>query len=121
VRAWQQHTIAQARKFGHTRTLMGRYRPLPGVAPSNPRYVRSHAERAAINTPIQVSVSASASVSEIEGEGAAAVFGVLFTRVPFGGLNGCTSRCLRMQKQRGLAAGPDLKLFAIFVKLQLYV
>ena len=54
VRAWQQHTIAQARKFGHTRTLMGRYRPLPGVAPSNPRYVRSHAERAAINTPIQV-------------------------------------------------------------------
>ena len=53
MRHWQQYTIECARARGYTRTLMGRYRELPGIAASQPRMVRAHAERAAINTPIQ--------------------------------------------------------------------
>jgi len=41
---------AKAREFGYSQTLMGRYRILPGI---NERKTRGHAERAAINTPVQ--------------------------------------------------------------------
>jgi DNA polymerase I-like protein with 3'-5' exonuclease and polymerase domains len=34
VRQWQQYTIENARQKGYTRTLMGRYRELPGISPS---------------------------------------------------------------------------------------
>jgi len=52
VRDWQRNTIEEARRTGYTRTLMGRYRSLPGIT-SNNRAIRGHAERAAINTPLQ--------------------------------------------------------------------
>jgi len=52
VLAWQKQTIAKARETGATRTLMGRYRRLHGIN-SNKAYMRSGAERQAINTPIQ--------------------------------------------------------------------
>lgn len=52
VRDWQANTKAYARKFGITRTLMGRYRQLPEARSKNPKFV-GHAERASINTPIQ--------------------------------------------------------------------
>jgi len=52
VREWQANTKAYARKFGLTRTLMGRYRQLPDATGSNRSFVGS-AERASINTPIQ--------------------------------------------------------------------
>jgi DNA polymerase I len=52
VRAWQEATIARARETGYTRTLLGRYRPLPGITGRN-MGARGHAERAAINTPLQ--------------------------------------------------------------------
>ena len=52
VKHWQLDTIADAHRCLCTRTLMGRYRPLPLInAPS--RADRKHSERAAINTPIQ--------------------------------------------------------------------
>jgi len=47
---WQKKVKAEARRTGYTRTLMGRYRALPGI--SVPK-LRGHGERAAINTPIQ--------------------------------------------------------------------
>ena len=46
-------TKESARRTGATRTLLGRYRKLPGIAGTNGA-VRGHMERAAINTPIQV-------------------------------------------------------------------
>ena len=52
VRDWQAKTKAYARKFGVTRTLMGRYRDLPEAMADNRKLV-GHAERASINTPIQ--------------------------------------------------------------------
>jgi DNA polymerase I len=52
VREWQSMTKAYARKFGVTRTLMGRYRNLPEALSGN-RKLLGHAERASINTPIQ--------------------------------------------------------------------
>jgi DNA polymerase-1 len=52
VRDWQKNTKAYARKFGITRTLMGRYRQLPEALNANRRLL-GHAERASINTPIQ--------------------------------------------------------------------
>lgn len=52
VLEWQQKTIQEARRTGVTRTLMGRYRPLHGIN-DNAGAVRGHAERMAINTPIQ--------------------------------------------------------------------
>lgn len=52
VKRWQQATIQRALVTGSTRTLLGRYRPLPGISSSS-RAVRGHMERAAINTPIQ--------------------------------------------------------------------
>jgi len=52
VLAWQKMTIAEAKETGSSRTLMGRYRPLPGIN-SKAAGPRKHAERAAINTPVQ--------------------------------------------------------------------
>lgn len=52
VLKWQKDTKEFARRFGITRTLMGRYRQLP-EALSNNRKLIGHAERASINTPIQ--------------------------------------------------------------------
>lgn len=52
VRQWQVTTKQLARRYGVTRTLMGRYRDLPMAASRSP-VARGHAERAAINTPIQ--------------------------------------------------------------------
>jgi DNA polymerase-1 len=57
VRAWQAQAVQTARLFGYTRTLMGRYRRLPdAMLTSNAlaaKKAKAHAERAAINTPIQ--------------------------------------------------------------------
>ena len=53
VLRWQEQTIASAHETGATRTLMGRYRGLPDINARNGA-ARSHSERAAINTPIQV-------------------------------------------------------------------
>ena len=52
VKRWQQRTIEEAHHSGYTRTLMGRYRLLKGIN-GRDRPLRSHLERAAINTPIQ--------------------------------------------------------------------
>lgn len=52
VKQWQEQTVVRAREIGATRTLMGRYRPLPALRSPN-RTARNHAERACINTPIQ--------------------------------------------------------------------
>ncbi len=56
VKKWQQQTIKRAHDLGYTRTLMGRYRMLPDARSRN-RRARGHAERAAINTPIQGSAA----------------------------------------------------------------
>lgn len=52
VQEWQRNTIDTAHRTGWTRTLMGRYRLLPGIK-NGKRHVVEHLERAAINTPIQ--------------------------------------------------------------------
>ena len=52
VREWQQQTIMMAKQTGFTRTLMGRYRPLPDINSRN-KWKQGHMCRAAINTPIQ--------------------------------------------------------------------
>ncbi|CAM9468731.1 unnamed protein product [Chrysoparadoxa australica] len=52
VLQWQQNVIESARKGGYTRSLMGRYRKLPKINDAK-RGPRGHAERAAINTPVQ--------------------------------------------------------------------
>lgn len=52
VRTWQVNTKKYARKYGFTRTLMGRYRQLPEAMGKNLKFI-GHAERASINTPIQ--------------------------------------------------------------------
>jgi len=52
VRDWQANTKAYARKYGITRTLMGRYRQLPEAFSGNKRFI-GQVERASINTPIQ--------------------------------------------------------------------
>ena len=52
VREWQQRVLEEARRTKATRTLLGRYRDIPEISSSDFR-VRGHAERAAINTPIQ--------------------------------------------------------------------
>ena len=54
VLKWQTKTKAMARKHGITKTLMGRYRHLPGALEGKRnRKALGHAERASINTPIQ--------------------------------------------------------------------
>jgi len=52
VRKWQEETKETARNHGITRTLMGRYRDLPG-AQSRQMRIAGAALRASINTPIQ--------------------------------------------------------------------
>ncbi|KAG7398909.1 serine/threonine protein kinase, CMGC, dual-specificity [Phytophthora boehmeriae] len=57
VRHWQKMAIDTARKYGYTRTLLGRYRRLPDAMLTDDsmasKKAKGHAERAAINTPIQ--------------------------------------------------------------------
>jgi DNA polymerase-1 len=53
VKLWQQARHEEARKTGHVRTLLGRRRRLPEINDRS-RLKRSHMERAAINTPVQV-------------------------------------------------------------------
>ncbi len=52
VKAWIDKTIADARKDGYVRTLLGRIRYLPEIHSSNGA-MRGFAERTAMNTPIQ--------------------------------------------------------------------
>jgi DNA polymerase I len=52
VKRWQWKTIKEAHETGYTRTLLGRYRPLPDINSKDIR-MRAHSERAAINTPLQ--------------------------------------------------------------------
>lgn len=54
VLAWQQRTKDAARRTGRVHTMLGRHRDLPGI---NSRRLAGHAERAAINTPIQGSAA----------------------------------------------------------------
>jgi DNA polymerase I-like protein with 3'-5' exonuclease and polymerase domains len=54
VLAWQQDTRDRARRTGSVATMLGRHRNLPGI---NTRRLAGHAERAAINTPIQGSAA----------------------------------------------------------------
>ncbi|KAI9906221.1 hypothetical protein PsorP6_004573 [Peronosclerospora sorghi] len=57
VRDWQTKAIKTAQTYGYTRTLLGRYRRLPNAMLADDSVAskksRGHAERAAINTPIQ--------------------------------------------------------------------
>ncbi|RLN98662.1 hypothetical protein BBJ28_00014173 [Nothophytophthora sp. Chile5] len=57
VRHWQQQAMETARRYGYTRTLLGRYRRLPDAMLDDnsmaSKKAKAHAERAAINTPIQ--------------------------------------------------------------------
>jgi hypothetical protein len=52
VKNWQKRVLEEAKRTQTTRTLLGRYRDLPDIVSSDFR-ARGHAERAAINTPIQ--------------------------------------------------------------------
>lgn len=56
VRDYLEGVVAQARKDGHTSTIMGRRRYLPGLTSQN-RQVRESAERMALNAPIQGSAA----------------------------------------------------------------
>ena len=52
IRVWIETTLARVRTEGAVSTLLGRRRPLPEINSGNGR-IRSFAERAAVNTPIQ--------------------------------------------------------------------
>jgi DNA polymerase-1 len=52
VRQWIEATLAEARRTGMVKTLMGRRRLVPGLGEKN-RMLREAAERIAINSPIQ--------------------------------------------------------------------
>lgn len=52
VLEWQRGVKKHANKYGVTRTMMGRYRQIPDAMTKNMKAL-GHAERAAINTPIQ--------------------------------------------------------------------
>ena len=52
IREFMERTIAQAREAGYVATLTGRRRSFPDLTSSS-QVLRSNAERAAINTPIQ--------------------------------------------------------------------
>ncbi|MBC8366833.1 DNA polymerase I, partial [bacterium] len=56
IREWSNSILAQARADGFVSTIMGRVRPLAEINSSNGR-LRSFAERAAVNTPIQGSAA----------------------------------------------------------------
>ncbi|HCC47829.1 MAG TPA: DNA polymerase I [Elusimicrobia bacterium] len=52
VKEWSDRTMAEAKKTGQVATFTGRRRLLPELSASNP-HLRSFAERAAVNTPVQ--------------------------------------------------------------------
>jgi DNA polymerase-1 len=52
VKAWLDRVLAEARRDGWVRTLFGRRRRVPDLSSRNPA-LRSAAERAAVNHPIQ--------------------------------------------------------------------
>jgi DNA polymerase I len=52
VKAWIEKTLAEARRDGYVRTLLGRIRYLPEIQSTNGS-MRGFAERVAMNTPIQ--------------------------------------------------------------------
>lgn len=56
VRRWLDQTLAEARRTGEVRTLLGRRRPMPELQSADGR-VRSQAENAAVNTPVQGSAA----------------------------------------------------------------
>lgn len=56
VREFLDQTVEQARRDGYVRTILGRRRWLPGLTSGNGA-LRSFAERAAINTPLQGSAA----------------------------------------------------------------
>ena len=56
VRAWIDRTLEEARERGYVETLAGRRRRTPDIASANSR-IRSAAENAAVNTPIQGSAA----------------------------------------------------------------
>ncbi|MDA1314049.1 MAG: DNA polymerase I [Acidobacteria bacterium] len=56
VKKYMEDAVAQARKTGRTRTLLGRLRPIPDLDSRNPA-ARGFAERTAINSPIQGSAA----------------------------------------------------------------
>jgi DNA polymerase-1 len=56
VRRWLDKTLADARATGEVRTLLGRRRPMPELLSADCR-VRSQAENAAVNTPVQGSAA----------------------------------------------------------------
>ncbi len=56
VRGWIDGVLEGARETGYVETLMGRRRPMPDVTSTNQR-VRSAAENAAVNTPVQGSAA----------------------------------------------------------------
>ena len=56
IRQFMDRTVAQAREAGYVATLSGRRRAFPDLSSSN-QNLRSNAERAAINTPIQGSAA----------------------------------------------------------------
>jgi DNA polymerase-1 len=56
VKKYMDGAIADARKTGRTRTLLGRLRPIPDLDSRNPA-ARGFAERTAINSPIQGSAA----------------------------------------------------------------
>ena len=56
VKQWQAETIRDAQKDGFVSTIWGRQRKLPHIKSSDLRH-SGHAERAAINTPIQGSAA----------------------------------------------------------------
>jgi DNA polymerase-1 len=52
VKRFIEATIAECRKTGISRTLLGRERPIPDIDSKNPN-IRNFAERTAVNTPLQ--------------------------------------------------------------------
>ncbi|MCY4586092.1 MAG: DNA polymerase I [Bryobacterales bacterium] len=56
VKKFMDGAIDEARRTGHTRTLLGRLRPIPDLDSRNPA-ARGFAERTAINSPIQGSAA----------------------------------------------------------------
>lgn len=56
VKKFMDRAIGDARRTGHTRTLLGRLRPIPDLDSRNPA-ARGFAERTAINSPIQGSAA----------------------------------------------------------------
>ncbi|MFT5688142.1 MAG: DNA polymerase-1, partial [Planctomycetota bacterium] len=56
VKAWTEKTLEDARQLGYVETLLGRRRRVPDINSVNSR-VRSFAENAAVNTPVQGSAA----------------------------------------------------------------